>query len=219
MCHAARELADRFHLLGLPQGLLRLAALRNLACDALLQRLVQCRQQGLGLAPLFELAGVLLEQSRIVHGDGGLAGQTDHPVLRKFAEHTHVGVSEEQSTQHLAGPRAHRHGQIAADRQMSCRHAMIGRRLAVARILRDVVGEDDRGTAERRLEDRGVARHRELRKGLACHTGQRIERVALPALVDHVVEERAELCARHGHAGVGDRLHQALVIEIARDRR
>ena len=53
-------------------------------------------------------------------------------------------------------------------------------------------------------EHRGVARHREAREGLARHAGERVERVALAGLVDHVVEERAEGGAGQLGRGVGD---------------
>ena len=74
------------------------------------------------------------------------------------------------------------------------------------------------GAAEGRLEDRGVARHRKFREGLARRAGERVERVGFALLVDHIVEERAERRAAQLDAGIGDDLDQPLEVEFGRDR-
>ncbi len=101
--HAPRELADRLHLLGLAQGLLRLGAAGHLRLDAILQAGVQRLQLRLGLTPLFQLARGRLEQPGVVHGDRGLAGQSHEPLLGRFGEHAGLRMAEEEAAQRLAG--------------------------------------------------------------------------------------------------------------------
>jgi hypothetical protein len=74
------------------------------------------------------------------------------------------------------------------------RHAMIGRVVAVPRILRDVWTSYSTGPFERRLEDGRVPWHGKLREPLSRHAGNGVERVGFAFLVDDVVEERAEFC-------------------------
>src|SRR5215510_12673558 len=92
----------------------------------------------------------------------------------------------------LAGARDHRHRQVADDREMPLRQPKMGCVLAVARVLADVVGTDDAGAAEGRLEQLRVARHGELGELLARRARYGVERVAFAILVEHLVEERAE---------------------------
>ena len=52
-------------------------------------------------------------------------------------------MAEEQAADHFAGARDHRHGEVAAHRQVALRHAVVRRHRAVARILGDVGGAHD----------------------------------------------------------------------------
>ena len=70
-----------------------------------------------GLLPLVE--------PRVVDRRGDLGGQPQHDLLFTGREHARVGMTEEQAAQHLSRPRDDRHGQVAADRQMSGRHAVV----------------------------------------------------------------------------------------------
>src|SRR5262245_54446516 len=101
---------------------------------------------------------------------------------------------------------------------MAFRHAVVGCAFAVARIGADVVGANNVRASERRRENCTVARQAQVSKGLTRCPRERIEQVSLTLVVGYVVEESAEfrpaeLCGdvRHG-------LHDALKIEIARDR-
>src|SRR6476619_8598149 len=104
-----------------------------------------------------------------------------------------LGVSKEQTAVDVARAALDRNREITPDRQMAWRHPVIWRVVPIARIVRDVVAADDTGALEGRLEHFSVARHRKLRKRLARHAGDRVQRVRLTGLVDDVVEECAEL--------------------------
>ena len=67
-------------------------------------------------------------------------------------------------------------------------------------------------------EDRGVARHREPLERLARHAGQRVEHVRLAGVVEHVVEEGAELRADELGRLVGDVLHDVLEPALGHQR-
>src|SRR6187399_511479 len=101
-------------------------------------------------------------------------------------------MAEEQPAHHFAGARYDRNGEVAADRQMAVRLAVIWRVLTVTRVLRDVVRTDDALAAKRWIEHLRVARHREASKRLTWRAGQRVQRVGFSGVVQHVVEERAE---------------------------
>ena len=115
----------------------------------------------------------------------------------------------------------HRHGQVAAHRQVARRHAVKRRVLAEARVGGDVVEPDGRLAAEGRREDRGGARMRELREGLLGRARQRVEHVGVAGLgVAHVVEERAELAPSSARSRrVGDLLDDGVAIERRGDDR
>ena len=53
---------------------------------------------------------------------------------------------------------------------------------------------------------------------LARRAGERVEHIGLAGVVDHVVEEGAELRARELGRGVGDRLHGRLEVELGGER-
>ena len=66
-------------------------------------------------------------------------GKTGQAALGTLGKNSPLGVAKKQATNDFAGAANHRHGQIAAHREMAFRHAAAGRVLAVARILRYVV--------------------------------------------------------------------------------
>ena len=83
-------------------------------------------------------------------------------------------VAEEQAAGDLAVGGHDRHREVAADRQVALRHAVVGRAVAVARVGEHVVEADDPLAVERRREDRpccaasGSARTRCARRRRAC---------------------------------------------------
>ena len=123
----------------------------------------------LGLAPLGDLALRRLVEARIVDADRRLAGDADEELLVPRCEAGRLLMAEEEPAQHLARAREDRHGKVARDRQVALRLAVIGRELAVVRILGDVVGANCRRAAEGRPEDTGVAGHGEAAELLARH--------------------------------------------------
>ena len=137
------------------------------------------------------------EQPGVLEGDRRPAGDAFGDPLVLRGEHADAGAAEEQAAEDVAPHAPHRHGQIAAHRQVPRRHAVKRRVLAEARVGRDVVEPDGRLAVERRREDRGGARMRERREGLLGRARQRVEHVGVAGLgVAHVVEERAELRRR-----------------------
>ncbi len=101
---------------------------------------------------------------------------------------------------------------------MALRHAVVRLVVAVAGVRGDVVAADDARTLERRVEDRGVAGHREALERGARDAGDRVEHVRLAAAVEHVVEERAELRARERRALLGDALDDVLELALGHQR-
>ena len=127
-------------------------------------------------------------------------------------------MAKEKAAEHFARTGDDRNGEIAAHRQMAFGHAMIGRALAIARIAQNIVGAHRPAAAERRFEDRGVARHRKFLEGAARRARERVERVGFAAFLDDVVEEGAELRVAQLDAGIGDQLNQPFKIMFGRDR-
>ncbi len=100
---------------------------------------------------------------------------------------------------------------------MALGHAVPRRVVAVARIERDVVGAHHALAGEGGCEDRGIARHGKALERRARHAGQRVEHIALARLVQHIVEEGAELGAGQRHAGVGHGLDDLFEVEVGGD--
>ncbi len=157
-----------------------------------------------------------LEQAGVVDADGGLGGEALQQALSPLGEHPDALVAEEQPADHLARARDYRRRQVALHRQMALGVSVVGRVLAEARVLRDVVRADDALAAEGRAEHLGVARHGEVGEGRLVDARQDVERVAFAAIVDHVVEERAEVGAGQLDPGVDHRLDQAIEVEFGR---
>ena len=187
--------------------------------NPLLERVVQNLESFFGAATLRDLAFRGLIEAGVVDGRGGLAGNADQKLLVLVDEPCRLGVAEEQSANHLSGSGDDRHGEIAPHRQMSFGHPVVGIVLPVTRVFADVVGADDAGALEGRLEHRRVARHRELVEMLPRHAREGVEHVALALVVDDVVEEGAELGVHDLRAGVGGDLHDLVHIELGRQRR
>ena len=150
----------------------------------------------------------------ILERDGRPRRHADGEPLVMFAEAVHCGMAEEQPADDGAVASFHRHGQVAAHRQMSVWHPVVWRVVAVSRIHCDVRTADDARALERRLEDLGVPRHRKLREGLSRNAGNRVERVRLPGLALDVVEERSEFRRGQLRGGVGHGLHDFRPVEI-----
>ena len=112
-----------------------------------------------------------------------------------------------------------RNGEVAADRQMTLGHAVVGRAVAVAGVGEDVVEADDALALEGGREDLRVARHREALERAAVDAGQRVEHVRLAGVGDHVVEEGAELRRGELAGGVGGELDDLLQVQTPGDRR
>ncbi len=174
-------------------------------------------QPRLRLPALLELGARLLEQPGVVHRHRGPRGEAGDELLVLGGEAPDVRVSEEEPAQHRAVARNDRDRQVAAHGEVSLRHAAVRLHLAVAGILRDVVAPHHTLAVERRPEYGRVARHGKARERLTRHARQGVEHVRLAVLVEHVVEEGAELRTAHRRGLVGDDLHDALEVALARE--
>jgi len=126
-------------------------------------------------------------------------------------------MAEEQSAEHLPVTAHDRNGEIAAHRQVPFRHAKVRCVVAVAGILRDIVQADGALAVKRRRKHFGGARMRELVERLLRRARQRVQHVGLARLlVDHVVEERAELGGGELGRDVGHLLDDGVAIEVGR---
>ena len=193
--------------------------LRRAYADLAFQALLALPQRLFGAPPARDLVLRGAVELGLVDGDRGLDGDGRHDTLGAIVENAGLGMTEEQPAQNLAGARDHRHREIAAYRQMTLGHAEIGLVLAEARILGDVGRADDALAVEGGREHRGVARHRELGESFARRAGQGVERVGLALVVDHVVEERPEGCARQPRGRIGDDLDGPVEFDLRRHRR
>ena len=129
-----------------------------------------------------------------------------------------LAMPEEKAANHLTRAGCDRHSEIAPHRQMSFRHAVVGFVLPVARIFEDVIGADDAGPFESRLEHGRIAGHRKFVEVLPRHAREGVEHVALALVVDDVVEESAELSFHDLSAGVGGDLHDLVHVKFGRER-
>src|SRR6185436_4132431 len=107
------------------------------------------------------------QEARVVDGDGSVRGNGGNDFLALRCEDTWLVVPEEKAAQYLAGTRDDRHGEVADDRQMPFRHAVVRRIFSVAGILPYVVGPHDGGAAKGRLEYSRVAWQAEFFECLA----------------------------------------------------
>ena len=171
-----------------------------------------------GEAAGLELAARGVVQVRVLDRERGERRDGDHEPLRVLAEDARPLVAEEQPAEHVAVARLHGHGEVGAHRQMALRHPVVGRAAAVARVGGDVVAADHAGALEGRVEDGGVARHREALERGPRDAGDRVEHVRLAARVEHVVEERPELRARQRGALLGDALDDVLELALGHQR-
>ena len=119
------------------------------------------------------------EQPGVLEGDRRPPGDAFGNPLVLLGEHADAGAAEEQAAEDVAAHAPHRHGQIAAHRQVPRRHAVERRVLAEARIGGDVVEPDGPLAAEGRREDGRGARMRERREGLLGRARQRVEHVGV----------------------------------------
>src|SRR6266566_7147171 len=156
----------------------------------------------------------LLIQPRVVNGDDRLGGDAHRQVFRAFRKYTNLLMPEEQSTHNFSGPRFDRHGEIAADGQMPVGQAVVRRILTVARIPSHIVEPHYSTAAKRGPKDRRVSRHREVAEPVAGNAGYSVEQVRLAAVIDAVIEEGAELGTSRFSRSVGDRLNDAVEVEL-----
>jgi hypothetical protein len=124
-------------------------------------------------------------------------------------------MAEEKAAQHLSRRRAHRHGEVTHDREMAFGHAMMRGVAAVAGIAPDIVRADHTRTAEGRFKQSSVPGQAEAREGGPGRTGQGVERVALAAVVDQILEEGAEFGLACGRRAVGDDLEDRFQVVVA----
>src|SRR5262245_27450497 len=101
---------------------------------------------------------------------------------------------------------------------MAVRQAMMRIVLAIARILSDVARANRLAAAQRQIEDLRVAGKSAIGKRLAWRPRDRISRMSLTALVDHVVEERPELGSTEFGGAVGDDLDDPFQLQVAGHR-
>ncbi len=166
MRNPAGQLAHRLHLLRLAQRLFRGRALGQRLRNALLERGVESLQLAFRVTSLRDLLLRSLEQVGVVHGHRRLAGEADNQLFRSGVEDSRLLVPEEQTAQHLSSAGAHRHGEIAADRQMPLRHPVVGFAVSVPGVCEDVGRPHHALAREGRREHLRVPRHRKLRERL-----------------------------------------------------
>ena len=184
----------------------------------LLETLIELLQLLLGPRSCrdFALAGLI--KTRVVDRDGGLSRESRDNSFGALGKDARLRMAEEQPAEDFARPRSDRHGEIASHRKVAFGHAMIGRALSVSAIGKDVVRAHRPTAAERRFEDRGISRHRELFERLARRARKRVQRVGLAVFPNDVVEECTERGVAQFDARIGDHLNQLFEIVLGRDR-
>ena len=116
-------------------------------------------------------------------------------------------MAVEDAAERLAGAAEDGDGEIAANGQMAGRHAVEGRVVSVAGILRDVGGAEDAGVDEGLSEDGGGAGHGEARELGEVDARDFVELVGAAVLADAVIEEGSEGSAGELESGIERRLH------------
>ena len=106
-------------------------------------------------------------QPGVLQRHGCPRGHAQRETFVLLGEHADLGMTEEQPAENIPGDTLDRYRKVAADRQVSWRHTVIGRALSVAGILRHIVQPHWTLAMERRSEDGRRARMGKLREGLA----------------------------------------------------
>ena len=156
-------------------------------------------------------------KARIVNRNRRLGRKPCDDPFGPIGKHPRPRVPEEKATQNFPGSRDDGHGQIASNRQMTFRHALVRRVLAVSRIGQNVVGSHRAASTESRLENRGVTRHREFGEGLPRYARECVESVSFAVFPHDVIEEGAELGVAQLHAGIRHGLYQRCEITFGSD--
>ncbi len=139
-----------------------------------------------------DLGGEIFGKARVVHGDGGLSGDGSDEGLAIRVEDGRLGMAVEDGAECLAGAADDGRGQIAADREMTGRHAVVGGVVAEAGILRDVAG------AKNAAVNHGLSKDsRRARRGKAGECGKvdardLVKLIGAAVLADAVIEEGSE---------------------------
>src|SRR5579875_889339 len=102
-----------------------------------------------------DLGGEIFCEPRVFYGDGSLRGDGGDEGLALLGEDARLGVAEEHGAEDMAGAAHDRHGEMTAHGEVSVRHSVEGRVVAVAGILCDVGGAEDAGVNEALGEDGG----------------------------------------------------------------
>ncbi|CAN5420767.1 hypothetical protein BH09PSE6_BH09PSE6_14380 [soil metagenome] len=218
---AAGELPDRFHLLGLAQCVVRLLAFGDDLGDTLFERLVEQAQLRFGLDPLAQLALRRCQQPRIVDRDRRMRRDAGHQLFGMQREVGAFLVAEHDAAEHVAAARDHRHRQVAAHRPLAVVEIEAADLGGAARIAGQVVAAHDQLVVEGLGEQAATRRDQQLGHHRRCVTRHGIDPLGVAVLVDGVVEEAAELCARERNAGLEDLVddHRQVVLRSQRDRR
>ncbi|SEP80938.1 hypothetical protein SAMN05216409_102214 [Pseudomonas lutea] len=90
----------------------------------------------------------------------------------------------------------------------------MGGAFSVTGVLGDVIRAYDALALEGWRKDGGVTRHGKISKRFARYTRQRIQHVTFTLLVQHVVEERAELRMNQRNGCIGRFLHQLVQVQF-----
>src|SRR6185503_5760549 len=156
-------------------------------------------------------------ETRVVHRDRSLRSKTGNDDLVTLSKHTRLRMTKEQAAEHLARARDYGNCQVARHGQVALRHAVIWRTLPVARIFFYVVNTHDCLAAKSWAKEFGRTWHREMRKRLARHTGERVEHVRRAFFIQYVVEERSKTRAGQLSGCVSYSLHGVVQIKLGRD--
>ena len=211
--HIDRVIGDAFDqqpeaALGILKSRLTGGELNRALFGPLFERLVQLLKLLLRLPAGHDFLLVGLMETRIIDRDGRLSCKPRDDLFGPIGKDMRLRVPKEKAAQNFAGSRNNRHRQIASDRQMAFRHALVRRVLAISRVGQNVIGTYGTASPECRLEDGRVARHREFGEGFPRNARQRVESVGLAVLPHDVIEKGPELGVAQLHAGIRHGLNQ-----------
>src|ERR1700728_5096196 len=120
------------------------------------------------------------ELLRSLHRQRGVWGDADRNALGTCIEATRSLMPEEQAADDVAVPGNDWHRQVTANRQMPFRNPVVGRVAPVAMVSGDVGAADHTFAPERRGENGGGPREREVLERAARSPGQRVQLIGVP---------------------------------------
>src|SRR5581483_4720699 len=154
-----------------------------------------------------DLGGQVLVQAGVFDGNGGLCGDGGDEGFAVCGEDIRLGMTVEHRAQDFAGTTHNGNGEMAADGEVSRRHAAEWLVVSVAAVLGDVGGAEDSSVHHGFGEDRRGSWHGKTGEGGGIYTGNFVELIRAAVLADAVVEEGTEGRAAELETGVEGGLH------------